>query len=180
MHGDPALWHDLLAQLARIAGAFLRMQVEHGASAVQLFDSWAGALAPDDFRTFALPYLARAARTARSAGVPVIVFAPGAGWALEELAEATGADVIGVDWQTGAANARARLDGRAVALQGNLDPTWLYAPPPEIERRTRAMLADFGGRGHIANLGHGILPDVPVAHARTFVDTVKQWRPRPS
>jgi uroporphyrinogen decarboxylase len=80
-----------------------------------------------------------------------------------------------VDWQVEAADARRRLAGRVVALQGNLDPCWLYAPPDEIARRTRAMLDAFGGRGHIANLGHGILPDVPVAHARAFVDTVRQW-----
>ena len=115
-------------------------------------------------------------RTARGAGVPVIAFAPGAGWALEEIADATGADVVGVDWQTDAADARRRLAGRAVALQGNLDPCWLYAPPALIRERTHAMLAAFGGRGHIANLGHGINPDVPVAHARAFVDAVKEWR----
>jgi uroporphyrinogen decarboxylase len=175
----PTLAHELLDRLAHAVGQFLVAQVRAGAQVVQLFDSWAGALAPADFRAFALPYLARAARTAKSAGVPVIVFAPGAGWALEELAEATGADVIGVDWQVEARDARERLAAHGVAVQGNLDPTWLYAPPAEIERRTRGMLADFGGRGHIANLGHGILPDVPVAHAKTFVDTVKQWRPQP-
>jgi uroporphyrinogen decarboxylase len=107
--------------------------------------------------------------------VPVIAFAPGAGWALEEIADATGADVIGVDWQTDAARARERLAGRPVALQGNLDPSWLYGDPAEIRARTRAMLEAFGGRGHIANLGHGISPDVPVAHARAFVDAVKEW-----
>ena len=84
--------------------------------------------------------------------------------------------MIGVDWQTDAAEARRRLPGRPVALQGNLDPCWLYAPPAMIRERTREMLAAFGGRGHIANLGHGILPDVPVEHARAFVDAVKEWR----
>jgi uroporphyrinogen decarboxylase len=144
---------------------------------VQLFDSWAGALGPRDFRAFALPYLAQACRIAAEAGAPVIAFAPGAGWALEEIAEATGADVIGVDWQTDAAEARRRLSGRAVALQGNLDPCWLYADPETIRARTREMLAAFGPTGHIANLGHGILPDVPVEHARAFVRAVQEWRP---
>jgi len=173
---EPVRAHELLARLARAVGAFLVAQVAAGAQAVQLFDSWAAALGPRDFREFALPYLAEAVRIARSAGAPVIAFAPGAGWALEELAGVTGADVIGVDWQTDAADIRRRLAPYPVALQGNLDPTWLYAAPEEIRQRTRAMLHAFGGRGHIANLGHGILPDVPVAHARAFVDAVKEWR----
>jgi uroporphyrinogen decarboxylase len=173
---QPALAHELLGRLARAVGGFLAAQVRAGAQAVQLFDSWASALGPRDFREFALPYLAEAVGLARQAGVPVIAFAPGAGWALEEIAAATGADVIGVDWQTDAGQARRRLGPDRVALQGNLDPCWLYAPPAVIRERTRAMLEAFGGRGHIANLGHGILPDVPVAHARAFVDAVREWR----
>ena len=173
---EPARAHALLERLAGVVGQFLAAQVRAGAQAVQLFDSWAGALGPRDFREFALPYLAEAARIARGAGAPVIAFAPGAGWALEEIAAATGADVVGVDWQTDAADARRRLAGRPVALQGNLDPCWLYAAPETIRTRTHEMLAAFGGRGHIANLGHGINPDVPVANARAFVDAVKEWR----
>ena len=172
----PRSAHALLERLATIVGRFLAAQAGAGAQAVQLFDSWAAALGPRDFREFALPYLAEAVRLAKQGGVPVIAFAPGAGWALEEIADASGADVIGVDWQTDAAAARQRLTGRAVALQGNLDPTWLYAEPAVIRERTHAMLAAFGGRGHVANLGHGILPDVPVAHAKAFVDAVKEWR----
>ena len=172
----PRSAHALLERLATIVGRFLAAQAGAGAQAVQLFDSWAAALGPRDFREFALPYLAEAVRLAKQGGVPVIAFAPGAGWALEEIADATGADVIGVDWQTDAAAARRRLGGRAVALQGNLDPTWLYAEPAVIRERTQAMLEAFGGRGHVANLGHGILPDVPVAHAKAFVDAVKEWR----
>ena len=175
---DPARAHSLLARLAEAVGIFLAAQVEAGAQAVQLFDSWSGAVGPSDFREFVLPYLAQAARTARKAGAPVIVFAPGSGWALEEIAAETGADVIGVDWQTEAADARRRLPVSLVALQGNLDPTWLYAPPAVIRERTHRMLDDFGGTGHIANLGHGILPDVPVSHARAFVEAVREWRPR--
>jgi len=175
---QPRSAHELLGRLATAVAGFLEAQVAAGAQAVQLFDSWAAALGPRDFREFALPYLAEAARPAGSAGVPVIAFAPGAGWALEEIAGATGADVIGVDWQTDAGEARRRLAPMQVALQGNLDPTWLYAPPAEIQRRTHAMLEAFGGEGHIANLGHGILPDVPVEHAAAFVNAVKDWRPR--
>ena len=173
---SPASAHELLGRLARTVGEFLIAQVEAGAQAVQLFDSWAGALGPRDFREFALPYLGQAARLARSAGAPVIVFAPGSGWALEEIATVTGADVIGVDWQTDSAEARRRLPASRVALQGNLDPCWLYATPALIRERTREMLEAFGGRSHIANLGHGILPDVPVAHARAFVDSVREWQ----
>ncbi len=174
---DPARAHALLARLARAVGAFLAAQVQAGAQAVQLFDSWAGALAPRDFHEFALPYLAQAIAIARRAGAPVIAFAPGAGWALEAIAATAAPDVIGVDWQTAAAAARARLASAGVALQGNLDPCWLYAPPADIRERTRGMLDAFGGTGHIANLGHGILPDVPVDHARAFVDAVQEWSP---
>ena len=172
----PTLAHELLARLAQLVGSFLKAQVKAGAQAVQLFDSWAGALGPRDFAEFALPYLREAAQTARSAGAPVIVFAPGSGWALEQIASATGSDVVGVDWQTDAADARARLPAERVTLQGNLDPTWLYASTSVIRERTHGMLAAFGGRSHIANLGHGILPDIPVEHAQAFVDAVKEWR----
>jgi uroporphyrinogen decarboxylase len=175
---DPSLAHRMLAVLARAVGEFLIAQVRAGAEAIQIFESWAGALAPADFTAFVLPSLSEAARLARSAGAPVIVFAPGAGWALEQIAKASGADVIGIDWQTEAAAARQRLPVSDVALQGNLDPCWLYAAPSTIRERTHRMLDAFGGKGHIANLGHGILPDVPVDHARTFVDAVREWRPR--
>ena len=173
---DPSRAHALLARLARAVGDYLVAQVKAGAQAVQLFDSWSGALGPADFRQFALPYLIQAVRLAKTAGAPVIAFCPGSGWALEEIAAASGAEVIGVDWQTDAGDARRRLPASQVALQGNLDPCWLYAPPPVIRERTRRMLDQFGGRGHIANLGHGILPDVPVGHAQAFVDAVKEWR----
>jgi uroporphyrinogen decarboxylase len=173
---EPARAHALLARLAQAVGAFLVAQVQAGAQVVQLFDSWASALGPRDFREFALPYLAEAVRIARGAGVPVIVFAPGAGWALEEIAAGTGADVIGIDWQTDAADARRRLGDRQAALQGNRDASWLYAPAAIIRARSHEMLAAFGCRGHVAILGHGINPDVPVASAQAFVDAVKEWR----
>ena len=172
---EPVLLHGLLGRLADIVGRFLVAQAHAGAQMLQLFDSWASALAPDEFRRFALPYLARTAAIARTAGVPLVVFAPGAGWALEEIAEATGADVLGVDWHTDGRRARRVADQRARAVQGNLDPCCLYAPPSEIRRRTRAMLASLEGPGHIANLGHGVLPDTPVDHVRAFVDTVREW-----
>jgi uroporphyrinogen decarboxylase len=173
---EPAASHALLGRLADAAGAFLRAQVEAGAQVVQLFDSWAAALGPADFRTFALPYLARATKIAKEAGVPVIAFAPGAGWALEEIVRETGCEVMGIDWQTDPPDVRKRLAGFDVALQGNFEPHWLYHRPAVIRERTREMIQGFGPRGHIANLGHGIFPDVPVENARAFVDAVKEWR----
>ncbi len=173
---QPERAHALLDRLARGVGQFLKAQVRAGAQAVQLFDSWAGALGPRDFREFALPYLAKAVRIAREAGAPVIAFAPGAGWALEEIALATGAEVIGVDWQTEAHDARRRLLDHGWRCRATSIRRGSMRTPDAIRERTRAMLAAFGGRGHIANLGHGILPDVPVAHARAFIDAVKEWR----
>jgi uroporphyrinogen decarboxylase len=173
----PTLAHALLGKLAEAVGRFLCAQVEAGAQVVQVFDSWAGALGPDDYRTFALPYLARAVKIARTAGAPVIVFSPGAGWALPEILEATQADVVGVDWHVPPPLARRQL-GASQVLQGNLDPCWLYGTPSEIRTRTHAMLDAFGTGPLIANLGHGILPDTPVASARAFIDAVKEWRGR--
>lgn len=173
---QPTLAHTLLDQLATAVGDYLVAQVEAGAQALQLFESWASALGPQEFREFCIPYLARIARQVRATGVPLIVFAPGAGWALGEIAEATGAEAIGVDWHTSPQHARQQCAPFGVALQGNLDPCALYAPPAEIRRRTHEMIAAFGPVGHVANLGHGILPDVPPAHARAFVDAVKEWR----
>lgn len=177
---QPAMAHNLLGLLADAVGEFLVAQVEAGAQVVQLFDSWAGALAPDEFRTFALPALARAAQRAREAGVPVIVFAPGAGWALDEIAAATHADAIGIDWHTAPAEARRTLEPFGVAMQGNLDPCALYAPVEEIRRRTHAMIEAFGPLGHVANLGHGILPDMQPDHARAFVNAVREWEWTPA
>jgi len=174
---EPTAAHALLARLAGAVGTFLVAQVKAGAQAVQVFESWAGALGPQDFHEFALPYLAESVRIARQAGAPIIVFAPGAGWALEQVAAATGPDVMGVDWQIEAGEARRRLAPYPVTLQGNFDPCWLYAEPRVIRQRAREMLTAFGSLGYIANLGHGILPDVPVAHAQAFVDAVKEWGP---
>ena len=176
LYEQPALAHALLDRLATAVADFLVAQVAAGAQVVQLFESWAGSLGPAEFRVFSLPYLARIAARVRATGVPLIVFAPGAGWALGEIAAATHADAVGIDWHTDPADARRQLDPFRVAMQGNLDPCALYAPPAEIRRRTHAMLEAFGPVGHIANLGHGILPDVNPDHARAFVDAVREWR----
>ncbi len=173
---QPTMAHALLDKLATAVGDFLLAQIAAGAQVVQLFESWAGSLGPEEFRAYSLPYLARIAARVRPTGVPLIVFAPGAGWALRDIAEATQAEAVGVDWHSSPRSARALCAGLNVAMQGNLDPCALYASPAEIRRRTHEMIAGFGPIGHVANLGHGILPDVAPAHARAFVDAVKEWR----
>jgi len=175
MLSEPKFMRTLLHRLAREVGAFLCAQVEAGAQVLQLFDSWAGALTPADYREFALPALAEAAAIAKTSGVPLIVFPHGASWALEEVAIATKADVIGVDWRIDPAEARRVADRLGIAVQGNLDPCVLYGTPDVIRDRTLHMLKKFNGPGHIANLGHGIFLDVPVESARMFIDTVQGW-----
>ena len=174
MAENPSGLERLLDNLTDTVSRTVAAQARAGAQIIQLFESSAPALGPEDFERFALPGLARVSSAAKSAGVPVIVFAPGAGWALELLARNTAADVVGVDWQTRAAEARSRLCGLNVACQGNLDPAWLYLPMDQIRERTRRMLADFGAQGYIANLGHGVLRDTPVEHVQEFVRTVQQ------
>ena len=175
---EPAFMRALLGKLARAAGEFLLAQVAAGAEVLQLFDSWAGHLTPDDYREFALPALAETAAIARTSGVPLIVFPHGAPWMLDEVIRATKADVIGVDWRTSPIDARRLADAHGVGVQGNLDPAVLYATPDVIRERTRHMLTELDGPGYVANLGHGILPDVPVHHAKAFIDTVRGWRTR--
>jgi len=169
----PNAVEHLLDCLTEAAGQLLEAEARAGAQVLQVFESAAGALSPDQFRSLALPRLARVVNRAQATGCPVIVFAPGGGWALEDLAT-TNADVIGVDWQTDAADARARLPGRT--LQGNLDPATLLESPDIIQRETRRMISRLGPQRHIANLGHGVPPGAPVENVRAFVDTVRDWR----
>jgi uroporphyrinogen decarboxylase len=167
----PETAHALLDKITEATIAYLRAQVEAGAQALQLFDTWAGLIDPETFRTRMFPYLHRI--VASVADVPVIVFARGAWHALPMLRSLPAA-ALAIDWQTPARYARQAL-GEDRVLQGNLDPHLLLAPPETIHKATLRMLEAFGPR-HIANLGHGILPNVPVEHARTFVDTVKAFR----
>jgi len=172
MYGDPESWHALLARLARLTSAYLRGQIEAGAQAIQLFDSWVGCLAPEDYRTYVLPHT-RAVLAALPPEVPAIHFGTGTAGLLEAM-RAAGGDVIGLDWRVELGEAWARL-GPGVGVQGNLDPAALFAPPAEIRRRVRAILDQAGGRpGHIFNLGHGVLPDTPVDHVRVLVDAVHE------
>jgi uroporphyrinogen decarboxylase len=157
MHGDPDLWHRLADRLADLALSSLRSQVEAGASAVQVFDSWAGALSPADYRRFALPASAKVFAGLADLGVPRIHFGVGTGELLGLMGEA-GADVVGVDWRVPLDEARRRVGPRAV--QGNLDPAVCLAPWPVVADRVRAVLREGGGQpGHVFNLGHGVLPE---------------------
>lgn len=159
MYGDPQLWADLVDRLAEITGAFLRVQIEAGASAVQLFDSWVGALAPADYRRSVMPASAKVFDAVASYGVPRIHFGVGTGELLGLMGEA-GADVVGVDWRVSLDEAARRV-GPGKALQGNLDPAVLFAPTATVEEKTREVLdAAAGLEGHIFNLGHGVMPSM--------------------
>jgi uroporphyrinogen decarboxylase len=158
MHGDPQLWHDLCDRLATISAAFLTVQVEAGASAVQLFDSWAGALTRADYERHVRPHSARVLAEIGRLGVPRIHFGVGTGELLESMATA-GADVIGVDYRVNLAEAVTRVGG-TYAVQGNLDPALLFAPWEVLEAQTRRILREGqAAPGHIFNLGHGVLPE---------------------
>ena len=158
MHGDPQLWHDLCGRLAQISGAFLDVQAAAGASAVQLFDSWVGALPREDYERFVQPHSAAALAAVAPRGIPRIHFGVGTGELLAAMG-AAGAEVVGVDYRLSLTDALARL-GDGYAVQGNLDPALLFAPWPALEARVRGIVQE--GRaapGHIFNLGHGVLPD---------------------
>jgi uroporphyrinogen decarboxylase len=175
MFGDPTTWHALMSTLAGVITRYLTAQVRAGAQALQLFDSWVGALSPDDYRTYVLPHTRNVLDALEPLGVPVIHFGVGTGPFLESFAEA-GGDVIGIDWHTPLDDARRRLGDTPV--QGNLDSVSLFAPYPELRRRVRDVLRRAGARpGHIFNLGHGILPRTPVENVRAVVEMVHEWAP---
>lgn len=168
---QPELAHRLLQMLTDTTIAYLRQQVKAGADVVQLFDSWGGLLGPDDFEIFSLQYM-RQIIVALKDEAPTILFAKGAWHSLAEMA-ATGTAAIGIDWCIRPETAR-EFAGAGVILQGNFDPARLLTPIPELKKQVARMLDAFGPKQHIANLGHGILPNVPVDHARAFVDAVKE------
>ena len=158
MHGDPELWHALCGRLAQISGAFLRVQAQAGASVVQLFDSWVGALSRKDYEAFALPHSRVALSAVADLGIPKIHFGTVTAELLASMG-AAGADVVGVDFRTSLTDARARL-GDGYAVQGNLDPALLFAPWPALEKAVRSIVAEGAeAPGHIFNLGHGVLPE---------------------
>ena len=163
--------HNLLQKITDITIAYLKTQVIAGADTIQVFDSWAGALSPEDFRSFSQPYLLQIANALQN-DAPLILFPKGSWYALEDLSESS-AKGIGIDWTVSPQMAR-RLTGNKITLQGNFDPSKLLAPIPQIRKWVRQMITDFGSHKYIANLGHGITPNVPVDHARAFVDAVKE------
>ncbi len=174
MYHDAAAWDVLMGRIARSVALYLNAQIDAGAQAVQLFDSWVGCLGVDDYRRYVLPHSRTVIRQIR-AGVPVIHFATG-NPALVPLLSEAGGDVIGVDW-------RLRLDDACgmirpeQAVQGNLDPVVLLGPMDEVRRRVREMLAQVAARpGYIANLGHGVLPGTPVDNVLAMIDTVHAWQ----
>lgn len=171
MYGEPDTWTELLSALADITSAFLRVQVEAGASAVQLFDSWAGALGPDDYQRYVLPASAEVFDGLADLGVPSIHFGVNTGELLPLMADA-GADVVGVDWRVPIDVARERL-GAGVAVQGNLDPAVCLSPWTAVEAKVRDILDRNARRpGHIFNLGHGVLPETDPQVLRRIVDLV--------
>jgi len=174
---QPETAHRLLQLITDTTIAYLKGQAAAGADVVQIFDSWGGLLGPEDFENLSLQYI-RQIVAALKGSVLTIVFAKGAWHSLEGMA-ATGAQGLGIDWCIRPEMAR-QLAGPKVALQGNFDPAKLLSPIPVIEKEVHAMLDAFAGGPHIANLGHGILPDVRVDHARAFVETVKNYHYEPA
>jgi uroporphyrinogen decarboxylase len=170
--GDEPLAFALLGKISDALTAYLQAQLDAGADALQIFDSWAGALAPDDYARIGAPYIARVVGGLRRNGQPVTVFGVETGELLGILA-GTGADMVGVDWRVPLSHARHRV-GDEVALQGNLDPASLFLPQPVLEERVRRVLAEAraAGGGHVFNLGHGILPTTPPENAKLTVDLV--------
>jgi uroporphyrinogen decarboxylase len=176
MYGAPAAWHRLLEVLAEATTTYLNGQIDAGAQAVQLFDSWIGALAPDDYRDYVLPHTRAVIRGLRP-GTPVIHFGTGTATLLP-LMRAAGGDVIGLDWRVNLDDGWAAV-GHDVGVQGNLDPAALLAKPAVFRERVQAILARAGGRpGHVFNLGHGVHQATPVEHVQALVDMVHELSAR--
>jgi uroporphyrinogen decarboxylase len=174
MYSEPQLWQALADKLVGVLSEFLRTQVAAGAGALQIFDSWVGCLSPEDYRRYALLATRRLLSHASALGVPVIHFGTGTAALLELMREA-GGDVIGVDWRVDIGDAWRRI-GYDVGIQGNLDPTALFAPREEIRKRVENILRAAGGRpGHIFNLGHGVLPGTPVESVLAVVEMVHNF-----
>ena len=173
MHGAPEVWDALLRKIAGIAAAYLEVQVAAGASAVQLFDSWAGALTPADYRDFVMPHSARVLERAGALGVPRIHFGVGTANLLGPMGEA-GADVVGVDWRTPLADAIAVVGDRAV--QSNLDPTLVFAPTEVMTARAAEIIeAGRSARGHVFNLGHGVIPSTDPDQLKRLTEFVQTY-----
>jgi uroporphyrinogen decarboxylase len=174
MYRDPGVWHALLAKLVTVLVTYCGQQVEGGADVIQIFDSWAGSLSLTDYREFVLPMTTELVRQVQGLGVPVIYFGVDTASLLPAMRE-TGADVIGLDWRVPLDEGWRAL-GYSCAVQGNLDPITLFAPPELLERRVHDVLKQAGGRpGHIFNLGHGIVPGTPVENVQRVVRSVRDF-----
>lgn len=169
---EPELAHQLLQKITTITIDYLKAQTKAGADCVQVFDSWAGSLSPADFKTYAQPYLIQIADAVKD-DAPVILFPKGTWYALEDLSKSS-ASAIGLDWTVSPNQARV-LTHNNITLQGNFDPAKLLAPVAQIKQWVKEMIDDFGLQNYIANLGHGITPNVPVDHAKAFVEAVKEY-----
>ena len=176
MYNDETLWRRLMGKIVDVIAPFAHLQVSAGARAIQVFDSWVGALGSDDYVRFAAPYSRALIERIRSTGVPVIHFGTGASGFFREL-HAAGGDVMGVDWRVNIDQAWMDISYRS-AIQGNLDPVALFAPLPELRAKVFELLKRTGTRpGHIFNLGHGILPETPVENVKAVVEMVREFHP---
>jgi uroporphyrinogen decarboxylase len=171
MYDQPKLFEGLLSKIADTVAAFAAAQVAAGAQAVQVFDTWAGDLEPRAFERFALPYQRRVIERVRATGAPAILYVNGCAGVLELMAQSS-ADVLSIDWRIELSGTRARVGGE-LALQGNVDPAVLLSAPARVTEAAFAALESAGPTGHILNLGHGILPQTPLACAQAFVDAPK-------
>lgn len=171
---QPELAHRLLQKITDATIDYLKAQAKAGADVLQVFDSWSGVLSPADFKTFAQPYMIQIVE-ALKAEVPVILFPKGSWYSLKELSE-TNVSALGIDWCISPETAR-EMTGNRKTLQGNFDPAKLLLPVPEIKKAVKEMIDAFGVQGYIANLGHGITPNIPVDHAKAFVNAVKEYTP---
>ncbi|WP_238806844.1 uroporphyrinogen decarboxylase [Emticicia aquatica] len=170
LYSDPELAHLLLQKITDTTIAYLKAQVKHGADLVQIFDSWAGILSPDQYRKFSLPYIAQICDAINE--VPVTIFAKGAFFARKEMSNLK-CEVIGLDWNMDISESRRMIPHKT--LQGNLDPCVLYGSFKEIEKQTKKMIKNFGGQKYIANLGHGVYPDTDPEKVKCFIEAVKNY-----
>lgn len=172
LYSEPELSHALLQKITDTTIAYLKAQIAAGANLVQIFDSWAGILSPEQYRIYSLPYIAQICDAITE--VPVTVFAKGAFFAREDMGKLN-CDVVGLDWNMDIAESR-KLVGDSKTLQGNLDPCVLYSSFDEIKKHTRSMIQQFGTQKYIANLGHGVYPDTNPDKVKCFIDTVKEYQ----
>lgn len=170
----PELAHQLLQKITDATINYLKAQAKAGADVLQVFDSWSGTLSPADFKIYSQPYLLQIADALKE-DAPLILFPKGSWYALKELSEST-ASALGIDWCISPSMAR-EMTNNKIALQGNFDPAKLLLPIPQIKKAVKEMINEFGVQGYIANLGHGITPNIPVDHAKAFVDAVKEYTP---